>query len=120
MTIAFAIGACIGSFLNVCIYRMPADESVVRPGSRCPHCAQPIAWYANVPIVSWILLRARCRRCGATIATRYPLVELATAGLAVLSVWVFGATVDAVIAFAFAAALLLVSVIDLDHRFIPD
>jgi leader peptidase (prepilin peptidase) / N-methyltransferase len=118
--VAFTVGACIGSFLNVCIHRMPADESVVRPGSRCPGCGAPIAWYDNVPILSWIWLRARCRRCQAPIATRYPLVELATAGLAVLAVLVFGPTVQAGIAFAFAAALLLVSVIDLDHRFIPD
>jgi leader peptidase (prepilin peptidase)/N-methyltransferase len=120
LTIAFAIGACVGSFLNVCIHRMPADESVVRPRSRCPRCGEPIAWYDNIPIVSWLSLRARCRHCRAAIAARYPLVELAAGALAVLSLLVFGPTVQAPIAFAFAASLLLVSVIDLDHRFIPD
>ncbi len=117
---SFAIGACIGSFLNVCIHRLPAEESVVRPGSRCPGCGSPIAWYDNVPIVSWLWLGARCRRCRAPIAARYPLVEVATGGLAVLAVVVFGPTAQAGIAFVFGAALLLVSVIDLDHRFIPD
>src|SRR5437867_6035325 len=99
---------------------MPADESVVRPRSRCPRCGEPIAWYDNIPIVSWLSLRARCRHCRAAIAARYPLVELAAGALAVLSLVVFGPTVQAVIAFAFTASLLLVSVIDLDHRFIPD
>jgi leader peptidase (prepilin peptidase) / N-methyltransferase len=120
LTIAFAIGACVGSFLNVCIHRMPADESVVRPRSRCPRCGEPIAWYDNIPIVSWISLGARCRHCRATIAARYPLVELGTGALAVLSATVFGPTLDGLIAFAFSASLLLVSVIDLDHMFIPD
>jgi len=117
---AFLGGACIGSFLNVCIHRIPEDQSVVRPGSRCPRCAAPIAWYDNVPIVSWIALGARCRACRAAIPVRYPLVEAATGALAVAAVLRFGATPHAPVAFGFAAALLLVSVIDLDHRFIPD
>jgi leader peptidase (prepilin peptidase)/N-methyltransferase len=120
MVIAFALGTCVGSFLNVCIHRIPAEESIVRPGSRCPQCRQPIAWYDNVPFVSWVLLRARCRHCGAAIAARYPLVELATGALAVLALVAFGPTPRALVAFAFAAALLLVTFIDLDHRFIPD
>src|SRR5689334_13712225 len=117
---AFTLGACVGSFLNVCIHRMPADESVVTPGSRCPRCGTPIAWYDNVPVVSWLWLRAHCRSCREPIAARYPLVEIATGVLAVLALAVFGPTLHAAIAFAFTAALLLVSVIDLDHRFIPD
>ena len=120
MIVAFTLGACVGSFLNVCIHRIPADESIVRPGSRCPHCRQPIAWYDNVPFLSWLWLRARCRHCGAGIAARYPLVELAAAVLAVLSVVVFGPTPRALVAFAFAAALVLITFIDIDHRFIPD
>jgi len=79
LLVAFAFGACIGSFLNVCIHRLPAEESVVRPGSRCPSCAAPIAWYDNIPLLSWAWLRARCRACGVTISARYPLVEAATA-----------------------------------------
>ena len=120
LLVAFAFGACIGSFLNVCIHRLPAEESVVRPGSRCPSCAAPIAWYDNIPLLSWAWLRARCRACGVTISARYPLVEAATGGLAVLALLRFDATLYAGIAFAFTAALLLVTFVDLDHRFIPD
>jgi leader peptidase (prepilin peptidase)/N-methyltransferase len=119
-TLAFAAGACIGSFLNVCIHRLPADESVIRPGSRCPRCATPIAWRDNIPLLSWAWLRARCRACRAPIPARYPLVEAATGALAVLALGRFGQTAFAAVAFAFTAALLLVTFIDLDHRFIPD
>jgi leader peptidase (prepilin peptidase) / N-methyltransferase len=79
VVLAGIIGAMIGSFLNVCIYRWPNDESVVRPRSRCGGCQETIAWYDNIPIVSWLLLRGRCRRCGTAISIQYPLVELATA-----------------------------------------
>jgi leader peptidase (prepilin peptidase)/N-methyltransferase len=119
-TLAFFLGASIGSFLNVCIYRIPAEESVVRPASRCPACRTPIAWYDNIPVLSWILLRGRCRRCGTAIAARYPFVEAATGGLALLALWYFGPTLQAVVAFAFTAALLLITFIDFDHFFIPD
>src|SRR5215831_1278010 len=95
--VAFGIGASIGSFLNVCIHRLPAEESVVRPASRCPACRTPIAWYDNVPILSWLLLRARCRRCGVRIAARYPLVEVATGGLALLALWRFRPGAPAVV-----------------------
>jgi leader peptidase (prepilin peptidase)/N-methyltransferase len=116
----FWFGACLGSFLNVCIYRIPAEESVVSPGSRCPQCRTPIAWYDNVPILGWLWLRARCRACRAPIAGRYPIVEALTGALAVLAVVRFGPTSSALIAFGFTAALLLITYIDLDHRFIPD
>jgi leader peptidase (prepilin peptidase)/N-methyltransferase len=120
LAVGFTFGACVGSFLNVCIHRLPAEESVVAPGSRCPRCAGPIAWYDNVPLVSWLWLRARCRRCGQPISVRYPLIEAATGALAVLALWTFGPTPRALVAFAFTAALLLVTAIDLDHLFIPD
>ncbi len=120
LTVVFATGACIGSFLNVCIHRIPADESVVRPRSRCPGCGTLIAWHDNVPLLSWAWLRARCRSCQAPISTRYPLVEAATGALAVLAFARFGPTPVAAVAFAFTAALLLITFIDLDHRFIPD
>jgi leader peptidase (prepilin peptidase)/N-methyltransferase len=120
LSLAFALGACIGSFLNVCIYRLPEDESVVSPGSRCPHCGAPIGWRDNIPILSWLLLGARCRACRAPIAARYPLVEAATGGLAALAFGVFGPSAAAVVAFAFTAALLLITFVDLDHLFIPD
>jgi leader peptidase (prepilin peptidase)/N-methyltransferase len=118
--ITFALGACLGSFLNVCIHRIPADESVVHPGSRCPRCRTPIAWHDNVPVLSWLWLRARCRSCQAPIPARYPLIEIATGTLAVLALAAFGPSAEAGIAFAFTAALLLITFIDLDHRFIPD
>jgi leader peptidase (prepilin peptidase)/N-methyltransferase len=118
--LAFCLGASIGSFLNVCIYRIPAEESVVRPGSRCPGCRTPIAWYDNIPIVSWMALGGRCRRCHTAIAARYPFVELATGGLALLALWRLGATPAALVAFVFTATLLLITFIDFDHLFIPD
>jgi leader peptidase (prepilin peptidase) / N-methyltransferase len=114
------VGLAVGSFLNVCIHRLPADQSVVWPGSRCPACAAPIAWYDNLPVLSWLRLGGRCRACRAPISARYPLVELLTAGLAVLSVARFGLTPWAGVAFAFACALVVVSTIDLDHGIIPD
>jgi leader peptidase (prepilin peptidase)/N-methyltransferase len=120
VSLAFVVGACIGSFLNVCIHRLPQDESVLRPASRCPHCAAPIAWRDNIPLLSWLLLGARCRACRAPIPARYPLVEAATGGLAVLALAGFGPSATAVVAFLFTAALLLVTFVDLDHRFIPD
>src|SRR5262245_41469318 len=120
LAFTFAFGATVGSFLNVCIYRIPAEESVVRPRSRCPGCRSLIAWYDNVPIVSWLLLRARCRRCGTRIAARYPLVEAVAGLLAVTALLRLGPTAQGVAAFAFTAALLLITFIDLDHLFIPD
>ncbi len=120
LAFAFAAGTCVGSFLNVCIYRLPADESVMQPRSRCPRCATPIAWHDNIPLLSWAWLRARCRACGAAIPARYPLVEAATGGLAVLALVRFGLTPSGAVAFVFTAALLLITFIDLDHRFIPD
>jgi leader peptidase (prepilin peptidase)/N-methyltransferase len=119
-TFAFVIGACIGSFLNVCIHRIPADESVVSPPSRCPGCRARIAWYDNVPIVSWLVLGGRCRRCGIPITVRYPVVEATTGLLALVALARLGPTPAAVVAFAFTAALLLITYIDFDHLFIPD
>lgn len=120
VVVTFVFGATVGSFLNVCIHRIPADESVVRPASRCPECRNPIAWYDNIPIVSWLLLRARCRRCGTRIAVRYPLVEAIAGLLAVVALVHLGPTAHGAAAFAFTAALLLITFIDLDHLFIPD
>src|SRR5438132_1827285 len=76
---AFALGAIVGSFLNVVIHRYPREESIVFPGSHCPHCKAPIRWYDNIPLASYVVLAARCRSCHAPISTRYPLVELANA-----------------------------------------
>lgn len=85
-------GACVGSFLNVAIYRMPAGESLVRPGSHCPHCRRPLAWFENVPLLSWVALRARCRTCGIAISGQYPLVEAFCAVLYGVTFWIYYAT----------------------------
>src|SRR5262249_62075307 len=87
LAVAFALGACVGSFLNVCIHRIPADESVVHPGSRCPNCRTPIAWYDNVPLLSWLILGARCRGCRMPIAARYPFVEAVARGPPPAPLW---------------------------------
>jgi leader peptidase (prepilin peptidase)/N-methyltransferase len=115
----FATGAVVGSFLNVVIARVPKGQSVVSPGSRCPRCGNPIAWFDNIPILSWLLLRARCRKCGLPISVRYPLVELITGILAVAIVRQQGATWTALAYFAFLAILLALSYIDLDSWLLP-
>jgi leader peptidase (prepilin peptidase) / N-methyltransferase len=115
----FAVGAVVGSFLNVVIARTPKGQSIVSPGSRCPRCGNRIAWFDNIPIVSWLLLRARCRRCGLSISARYPLVELLTGLLAVALVRTQGPTWAALGYFAFAAALLALAYIDLDTWLLP-
>jgi leader peptidase (prepilin peptidase)/N-methyltransferase len=115
----FATGAVVGSFLNVVIARVPKGQSVVSPGSRCPRCGNPIAWFDNIPILSWLLLRARCRKCGLPISVRYPLVELITGILAVAIVRNQGATWTALAYFAFLAILLALSYIDLDSWLLP-
>ena len=113
------VGAVIGSFLNVVVARVPAGESIVRPGSRCPRCKAPIRWYDNVPLVSWIALRARCRACGERIPARYPIVELtgALAGLVVFAR--HGLSGEAAAELAFVAALVALALIDLDTWLLP-
>ena len=118
--VALAPGLAVGSFLNVVAARVPLRRSLVRPGSACMACGEPIAWYDNVPLVSYALLRGRCRRCGVRIPLRYPAVELATALLAAACVLAFGVTLDALVAAFFCAALVAVSATDLEHRIIPN
>jgi leader peptidase (prepilin peptidase)/N-methyltransferase len=114
------VGLVLGSFLNVCIYRLPRGESVVHPRSRCPACGELIRWYQNVPIVSWILLRARCARCGCPISWRYPLVELMTAGI-LLALWLtLGPTRAFVVAAPFCLAMIVLFFTDLDLQLLPD
>src|SRR2546422_6005192 len=115
----FATGAVVGSFLNVVIARVPKGRSIVSPGSRCPRCGSPIAWYDNIPVVSWILLRARCRNCGLPISPRYPLVEVLTGVLAVAVFRRVGPSWTAVGYFAFAATLVALAYIDLDTWLLP-
>jgi leader peptidase (prepilin peptidase)/N-methyltransferase len=112
-------GAAVGSFLNVVVARLPAGESVVTPRSRCPSCRQPIAWYDNLPVLSWFVLRGRCRRCGARISFRYPVVEAAGAAAALVAWHRHGFTVRAAVEFAFVAFLLALSLIDLDRWELP-
>ena len=115
---AAIFGACIGSFLNVCIYRIPKNESIVRPGSHCG-CGQPIAWYDNIPVLSWLILRGRARCCGRPFSFRYPAIELLTAGL-FLACWLLFPPTKAVAGMVFCSILVCSTFIDLDHLIIPD
>lgn len=115
---AFIFGAIVGSFLNVVIYRVPAEKSVVRPGSHCA-CGQPIAWRDNIPILSWLMLRGRARCCGRKFSVRYPFVELLT-GLLFLECWLLFPPAKAVCGMVFLGVLVCATFIDLDHFIIPD
>ena len=120
MIVTALFGALFGSFLNVVIHRLPRGESIVFPPSRCPACGARIRPWDNVPVVSWVLLRGRCRDCRAPISPRYPLVEALAAGLALLVAARWGLTSTGVIYFAFCLAMLAILYIDLDHQIIPD
>jgi leader peptidase (prepilin peptidase)/N-methyltransferase len=121
LILVMLFGAVVGSFLNVVILRLPnPDESIVFPASHCPQCHTPIRWYDNIPIISFILLKRKCRHCGAPISWQYPLVELAMLLLAAALFQRFGPTLAFPIYFVFCAALLVVIFIDLRHRIIPD
>jgi leader peptidase (prepilin peptidase)/N-methyltransferase len=115
---AFVLGACIGSFLNVVIYRVPAGESIVTPGSHCG-CGRPIAWFDNIPILSWFLLRGRARCCGRPFSIRYPFVEALTGAL-FLQCWLHHSPAAAVCGWVFVASLVCATFIDLDHMVIPE
>lgn len=117
---AALLGAAIGSFLNVCVYRWPAGQSVLRPRSRCPGCEQPIAWYDNVPVLGYLVLRGRCRNCGTEISAQYPAVELIT-GLIWLGAAVrFGVSVEALHSALFLTLLLGIALTDAREMVIPD
>jgi len=116
----FVFGAAIGSFLNVCIFRLPADVSIVRPLSQCPQCHSPIRFYDNIPLVSYLILQGKCRDCQGKISWCYPMVELITALLAVLLFAKFHFTLNFLIFFIFTAVLIVITFIDLDHQIIPD
>jgi leader peptidase (prepilin peptidase)/N-methyltransferase len=116
----FAPGLALGSFLNVVAARVPLRRSIVRPGSACMSCGTPIAWHDNLPLVSYALLRGRCRACGARIPVRYPAVELVTAALVAGCALAFGLTFHALVAAFFCAALVAVSATDLEHRIVPN
>ena len=114
------LGAALGSFLNVLIYRLPEETSIIFPASRCPHCRKAIRFYDNIPVISYILLKGRCRECHEKISFRYPLVELITAVLSLLLFWKFGLTFQYLFSFIFVCALMVITFIDLDHQIIPD
>ncbi len=120
LAFVFAFGAIIGSFLNVCIARLPEGRSVVQPPSHCPKCQTFLAWYENIPILSYLVLTGRCRTCRVRISAIYPAVEVLTGALAVALFLRLGPTLAFAGYFAFAAALVVITFIDLDHQIIPD
>jgi leader peptidase (prepilin peptidase)/N-methyltransferase len=117
---AAVLGAVIGSFLNVVIYRLPAGESLLTPGSRCPSCGAPVRAFDNVPVGSWLVLRGRCRSCGASISPRYPAVELLTAVCFAAVVAVRGFDDGLWLELPFVACLIALAGIDLDHKLLPN
>ena len=114
------LGLAIGSFLNVCVHRIPRRASIMRPRSRCPHCEYELRWYDNIPVVSYAILRGRCRRCRARISARYPIVELVTLGVFLLHYFVFGWSALLAVRLIFACALIVLFAIDLEHQILPD
>ena len=114
------LGLLVGSFLNVVIHRLPRGESLVRPASRCPSCGAAVKPYDNIPVVSWLLLRGRCRNCGTSISARYPIVEALTAAAFAGAALTRGVDDDLALWLPFAAVLIAVAGIDLDHRIIPN
>ncbi len=117
---AFIFGAVVGSFLNVCIYRLPESRSIVSPPSACPNCGTLIRWYDNIPIFSFLILRAKCRACHAPVSWRYPLVEALNGTLTLLLFMKYGFSLTFPALFIFCSALVVITFIDLDHQIIPD
>ena len=114
------VGLTIGSFLNVCIHRLPLRASVVSPGSRCPACGYELRWFDNIPVISYLILGGRCRSCRAPISFRYPLIELITMGLFLVHLHVFGLGLLLLPRLLFACALLVLFAIDLEHHLLPN
>jgi leader peptidase (prepilin peptidase)/N-methyltransferase len=119
-TFILVLGAVVGSFLNVLIHRLPEEKSIILPASHCPKCRHAIRLYDNIPLVSYLFLRGRCRDCGEAISIRYPLVELLTAIMSLLIFWKFGLSLQYLCAFLFVCSLIAITFIDLDHQIIPD
>jgi leader peptidase (prepilin peptidase)/N-methyltransferase len=116
----FAFGLVVGSFLNVCIYRLPRDESVAWPGSHCTSCNRALSWYENLPVLSWAVLRGRCRTCGSPISIQYPLVEAVTGALFLAAYFSFGLTPLLFVRLLFACAMIVLFAIDLEHQILPN
>ncbi len=122
VTIVFllAMGLAVGSFLNVCIYRLPRRESLMFPASHCPVCDRSLAWFENLPLASWLVLRGRCRTCRTPIGVQYPLVEAITAAVFVSAYFIYGWTPLLAARLLFACAMIVLFVIDLQHRILPN
>jgi leader peptidase (prepilin peptidase) / N-methyltransferase len=118
--VAAVIGAVIGSFLNVVIVRLPRNESLVAPRSRCRACGTELQWFDNIPLLSFLALRGACRACGASISWRYPAIEAVTALLFAVAAWRSASTTDLLVAWLFLASLVAIAGIDLEHQIIPD
>jgi leader peptidase (prepilin peptidase)/N-methyltransferase len=119
-TLIFLLGLSVGSFLNVCIHRLPRGASLLRPRSRCPKCAYELHWYDNIPLASYLLLLGRCRKCRTRINLRYPIVELLTALVFLGHYWVFDLSALMVVRLLFACALIVLFAIDLEHQILPN
>ena len=115
-----SLGLIVGSFLNVCIFRIPLGQSIVHPPSRCMKCGNKLRWYHNVPVVSWLVLRGRCGFCGEPVSARYPAVELLTGVVFALHGLVFEPDLLMLVRLVFAAVLIVLAFIDIDHRILPD
>ena len=113
-------GLCVGSFLNVCIHRLPLKQSVVSPGSRCPSCGYELRWYDNIPVLSYVMLRARCRSCSRPISIQYPVIEVVTAIVFLAHWYAFGPTPLFAARLVFGCALIVLFMIDLEHQILPD
>ena len=116
----FGLGLVVGSFLNVCIYRLPREESIAWPASHCTTCNRTLRWYENVPIFSWAVLRGRCRTCRSRIAARYPIVELTTGALFLAGYYAFGLTPLLAVRLLFACAMIVLFAIDFEHQILPN
>ena len=117
---AAAFGAIAGSFLNVCIYRLPLGKSVVWPASGCPRCGRLLSWYENIPVLSWVVLRGRCRTCAAPIGVRYPIIEALTAVMFGAAWWYYGPSALLASRLVFGCALIVLFAIDLEHHLLPN
>jgi leader peptidase (prepilin peptidase)/N-methyltransferase len=117
---AGAFGAIVGSFLNVCIHRLPLGASIVWPSSACPHCKRELSWYENIPVVSYLVLRARCRTCRQPISIRYPFVEALTSAMFVVAWWYYGPGPLLASRLVFGCALIVLFAIDLEHHLLPN
>ena len=120
IAVAAAFGAVIGSFLNVCIHRLPRGTSIAWPASACPACGRALSWFENIPVVSYLALRARCRSCRAPISIRYPLVELLTAAMFALGWWYYGPGPLLASRLLFGCMLIVLFAIDLEHHLLPN